>query len=152
MANGFAGNAPRKFMTTVHKAVSEANSTWRSEAAVGRVDAYPRKLPFDPRDGNRGSFILGRGSSANIVADSRTYEQIARGLYSADDQMGQCIFRVSTAIEAMCDTIFILPRTNAQCRRVTETLKNALNQYQDLSDELIRLTRNYGREIVSIGE
>jgi len=150
MPNGFIGRAAMSYLgevSSVHtRAVSESRRTPINTPQENRV----HRLPFGPEDARSGGFIIGRGNSSNVVADSRTYEDIAYNINRADDEMCECLYHVAREIEDMCRTSYQLPGTSLQCQNVADSIKRTINETRSLTEEVAMLARNFAREITEI--
>jgi len=126
------------------------------EAASRRqlaLSAAPRetRLPFTPEDALTGSFTTGRGNSGNIVVSEQEYEAICRRVTKTDEQLGECIYKITQEIETMCQTFFVLPTAVPRCMSVSNEVKQCLGQFRAVTDDMVIQTRRFTQAIMSIG-
>jgi len=151
MPNGFLGRPAMAFMTHVHEAHTVATRDMKRQFEAQNINAIRHHpLPFDIENAHRGNFFVGTGMASNIVASNQDYGDIATGINHADEQLGYCVHQICSDIEAMCNTIYNLPKTVPQCLNMCSQLKSALIQFRETSDQLIGITREYGNAITNI--
>jgi len=110
-----------------------------------------RRLPFNPEDANAGSSITGIGNSSNIVADFDEYQSILRVMSQADARINECLHHVTTELETMFGTTFILPAATTQCMHISDSVKRSLGQFRSLTDDVVMRVRHFAEAITSIG-
>ena len=158
MPNGFFGRPATAYLGAVSNANTEAAAASAQAAADTPAGINTRmrehRLPFSREEaapGAIGRFTTGRGDSSNIVAGQNEYEKISYAIDRADEKMGECLYNVAKEIEVMCQTSFIMPDVVPRCLNISGSVKNALNEYRELTEEALIQTRKYAREITDIG-
>ena len=160
MPRGFTGQPATAFLTFADDAQTRAiNTSSRVSADVSDTPSAGtasrirnRQLPFEPQQATQGGLVpSGRGNSSNIIVSEREYESITRLISQADDRLGECLYNVANEIELMCQTIFVLPDAVPRCLNISETIKRSLGQFRSMTEDAALQTRNFVREITSIG-
>jgi hypothetical protein len=114
-------------------------------AAVNQI------TPHTQASGHSGGHSTGTGSSSNIVVDGGTYGSISAQISQIDAEMGTKLNSVATEIENMCSGDFILPQAVRKCMVVTVGLKNALSEYQSLTNDTLDQLKAFTNAILTIG-
>lgn len=155
MPNGFAGAASRKYLGDVSRAHRNAlNANSQSQAQMppnSPQGPRPRQLPFEIDDANVGRHISGIGTSSNIVADTREYNEIATKVREADEKIGRCIYSVCSEIENMCRTMFIMPAAVPRCLNISGNIKTSLSDFGSVTEDSISEILRFARDIDNIG-
>ena len=151
MPRGFIGNAAAKYLRQVSNAHESAVSAGMKRPSHAPPGPRGRRLPFGPEDAFRGSFTVGHRNSSNIVTDREEYAAICNKIDQAEDRMGECLHKTALEIEAMCQTIFVLPRVVPRCVGISDAIKQSLNQFRSLTLDAIIHIRNFARDITDIG-
>jgi hypothetical protein len=155
MPKGFSGRAAVRYLGDVSDAHSRAVSTSSeiSSSAPGATQRVnPKQLPHSPEEAVRSSkFTTGTGSSSNIVADSREYEEISRKISQADDKIGECLYRIAQEIEDLCQTSYRLPRTVPRCMGICNNIKRSLGRFRSLTEDALLQTNRFAERVTNIG-
>ena len=161
MPRGFAGPHAVDFLTratAAHRQAQTSSGRTTEDTPTPRNMASStarlttRQLPFTPEDGNNIGFVsTGRGTSDNVVVSQQEYESISRLLSHADERAGECIYNISNEIEALCQTVFILPTAGPRCMNISDSVKRTLGQFRSLTEDGVIQIRSFAREITNIG-
>lgn len=155
MPNGFIGRPAVRYLTDVSNAHTEALNA-AAQISSGAPSSAPSKmnnkkqLPFSPEDAKTGKFTTGKGNSGNIVADQKEYEDICRRISYADDKLGECLYRIATEIETMCQDAYKLPWAVPGCLNITNSIKSSMGEFRSLTEEVLGLVCKYARDITEI--
>ena len=150
MPNGFIGRAAMSYLGEVSSVHTRAVSESRQTPVRTPLENRAHQLPFSPEDARSGGFTTGKGNSSNVVADRRTYEEIARSISRADDEICECLYHVALEIENMCRTSYQMPGTSLQCQNVADSIKRTINETRSLTEEVVILTNSFARDITEI--
>jgi len=154
MPRGFIGRPATSYLGQASDAHTRAASSGRAITAdaPSNQNLRERRLPFEATEPS-GDMIsaTGRGNSSNIVVSQQAYETITRMISQADDIVGACAYNVSNEIEAICQTIFILPQAVPKCLNISHSVKTTLNQYSAVTESAMLEVRKFAREIAEIG-
>ena len=151
MPRGFIGRAAAAYLGQVSQAHTNAVSASRQTPAHAPDGPWERQLPFALDEAFTGGLTPRRGDSSNIVVSQQDYEDVCYAINKADDKIGECLYRVATEIEAMCQTSFILPAAVPRCLNISDSVKNSLGQFRALTDDATIQARRFAHEIISIG-
>jgi len=146
MPSGFIGHAAKSYLTHSTNAISRAASTNTSNRSIRGGES-----PVTPEEANRGGFKTGTGNSSNVVVDSVAYDNAMRRLNRMDDQIGETFYRICEELEDICQTSFILPRTNRRFMFLCGRVKNAMNRYRQLTDNMVIRTQRFVQRITNVG-
>jgi len=159
MPRGFVGRAASAYLTSAEQVHTRA-TTQTSRIATG-VPVSPgattrllrtKTLPFNPEDARAGGPVpTGRGNSSNIVVRQEDYEAISWLINQADDRVGECMHNIACEIEALCQTVFVLPDAVPRCLNISDSVKRSLGQFRSVTEDALIRTRNFAREISEIG-
>jgi len=158
MPDGFRGRAAERFLTVAGNAMTAATSAHNQrplnqQAGVVRPAMPPTpnaRILHEPSSAHIGRVVTGTGTSANVVVSSMEYNNIVSRINRIDDEMGRTLHQISVRIEAMCRGDFVLPQTVERSNRITGTLKNALTEYQRVTDESLTEIRRFTNNILNI--
>ena len=150
MPSGFIGNASRVFLTHTSEALTEASQTSNHILAKNRMPRGNQVRPITPNEAARGGFQTGVGDSSNIVVDSHTYEQALRAVDRIDDRIGELLYRITTELEEMCKTSYIIPQTESRFLFINGCVKSSIGQFRGLTEEIAIGTRRFVRNITEI--
>ena len=151
MPGGFSGRPAASYLGQASDAQASTINTVRQTPSHGVASASIRQLPHRPEEAATGSFTTGHGNSGNIVADWREYETVSSQISQADEKMGECLYRAAQEIEAMCQTIFVMPAAVPRCLNISDSVKQSLSHFRSLTEEVAMLARRYADEVTSIG-
>ena len=154
MPRGFIGRPATAYLTEASTAQSNARDSGLrvTENAPSSTNMRTRNLPFEPEEGIRDGFTpIGRGNTSNIVVSQSEHEAISHRISQADDRLGECIYNVSTEIESLCHTAFILPNAVPRCLNISESIKKSLGDFRAVTEDTVLEVRKFVREITEIG-
>ena len=150
MPNGFVGRAPIRYLGDVSVDHAAAQNAAREAFNRTGVNTPVVPLPHRPEQARTGSSVSGRNNSSNIVANQEEYERVARIVSNADNRMANCLQSISSDIEAMCRSTFVLPRTSPQCVEISAALARSLGDFRVLTNEMLAQMNRYAGEIANI--
>ncbi|MDR2546494.1 MAG: hypothetical protein LBC96_03155 [Lachnospiraceae bacterium] len=130
MAQGFRGNAAKRYFATISTALERASMLSGTPAA---------QLP----DGETGGYQLETGNSSNIVIIDEVYHHGISMMTDADIEMESKLRYVITRLEDVCHTLFKMSATTAKIEELLGELKAHMNGYRDHSIEARRITQGY---------
>lgn len=154
MPRGFVGRPAHKYLGQVQEAHTQAIAAGRQavpQHMPNNTNLRERQLPFGPEDAHVGSFTTGRRNSSNIVVNQQEYEDICRQVDKADDQIGECLYRIAAEIEALCGSAFVLPAATPRCQNISNEVKHTLGQFRSFTDDIVIQTRRFTQAITEIG-
>jgi len=110
-----------------------------------------RQLPFSSSEASSGGFFTGVGNSSNIVVSMNDYNSILRQMSHTDDRISDCLYQISSELEEMCRTSFILPAAVPRCLHVSDSIKRSLGQFRSVTDDAVMQMKRYVQQILDIG-
>jgi len=133
MPNGFIGTPTANYLEDVANTLSVAGPIHSrdpfqtlSNRAVPpptlpeRINTQP---PHPPETARSGRYFTGAGSSENIVVEEIDYHSILQLIDQIDDDIGYQLYQIAIAIDTMCETSYILPRTVPKCLVISMGIK-----------------------------
>ncbi|MCL2620929.1 MAG: hypothetical protein FWD97_08370 [Defluviitaleaceae bacterium] len=155
MIHGFSGLAAFRYLGDV----TQAHETASSSAAQSQAGAPPNSppifrgslLPFRMEDAKTGRHVTGQNTSSNIVVSQTEYNDMVRRISEVDDKMGRCLYQVASEIEAMCQTMFIMPAAVPRCLNVSGTIKSSLGEFRSVTEDSALEILGFVRDIDGIG-
>ena len=151
MPNGFRGNPPAVYLGKVSEAHSVAVAAGNQAPAGAPHGPRVVRLPHPPSTANSGSFSVGYNNSSNIVTSQSEYDTVARIVSEMDDGVGEAIYNISTEIEELCETIFVMPSTTPRILALAGTIKSSMGSFRSATEEMSASARMFASEIVSVG-
>ena len=155
MPNGFSGYSVKRFFETTNHALEQAVNIHNNNPMQGMKGVIsPRilnvRMPFTVDSALSGRYTTGVGRSSNIVVNPAVYENVIKNVNRVDDQSGADLYRLSVAIEKMCNNIFIVPETIPRIMAITGQIKKCLGQFRPIAEEVNITTRNFVRQMMEI--
>ena len=150
MPHGFVGRAPIRYLgdAQVDHAAAGNAITAAGNLTGRRPNIIP--LPHRPEDAMSGGFTTGRNNSSNIVANQEEYARVVNLVRNADNRMADCLQSIATAIDGLCQSAFVLPKTTPLCTDVSGTLRGSLGDFRSLTNEMLSNVNSYASEIVNV--
>jgi hypothetical protein len=118
MPDGFRGDNPKKYLTEVENALTQAESIHIKDPFIN-VDksvipppslpdrSANEKPPHPASTGHKGGHKTGIGDSTNIVVDEAVYYQALSQMVETDEALYETFLEVISGIEDMCENSYI---------------------------------------------
>ena len=158
MPRGFVGNSVKKFFENTEAALDRAGDAHNANPFEGRrsgvvpLPVLPatnnQTAPFSPEDAwSGGPHARNVGNSSNVVVDPDVYRHTLQRMDMVDYQAGADMYMISTEIEDMCSTIFVVPETGPRIAAIADQLKRSLGPLRSLTEEVAIDVRQFANEI-----
>jgi len=147
MPYGFMGSASEKYLRNVDDALTKNNNTYDRNAPD---EEGLLKSPYPPEEAFFGGYAVGVGNQSNIVVDQDAYSEILRRIQAADTNAIEDLNKISTEIDNLCSTDYIIPKTLHRYSDVLIRTKNTFKEFRSLTEDVEIRTRNYVQEILDV--
>jgi len=160
MIRGFSGVSLEQFLRNTNDGMqraSKGHSRNPFEGVSAGLVQLPllgapanKRPPFPEESAFGGGHDVGVGNQTNIVVDQGVYDTAIRMVDMADEQAGEDLYRIITAIEEMCTSIYVVPETVPKVLSITGQIKDSLGQFRSITENVNIQTRRFVNEIREI--
>lgn len=107
--------------------------------------------PHPPDTAHSGGSSSGTGSSDNIVVDHDGYCEFLKKVSRSESKIASAIYNIASGIDELCKNAFDVPQTTQEVRIIALGVKNALEEFGELTYDADTRMRSFIGKMLDIG-
>jgi len=140
MADGFVGNAAKKYFQSVRDV---------SQTARNMMSSIRKSIPAAPVFEERSGYRTGVGTSENIVVKADVYQDALNQIKQLDERMAERLNNAMKQLDELCNTSFIVPETTSKVQAVLDGVKNSMTAFGDVTTQVTQTAEMYKSQMKS---